>query len=503
MTHHVRVLPHDRVYAAERGTPLLTLLAENGYTVTAPCGGTGKCGKCRVRILNGSVEGATPDADGYVLACRARITGDLTVAVSSQAGHGLDDFSDALVGGKGYGVGTILDIGTTTLAACLVDRSDGRVLQKRTSLNPQSVLGADVLSRIKACGEGKLPLLQRLMIDRVRALLLDLNAPADAPLFVAANTTMLHLFLGVDPSPIGVYPFTPVFTETQRKTGKTLGLPCGDVITLPSVSGYVGGDVMAGVVACGMDQDKRTRLLVDVGTNGEIVLSHDGKLFATSTAAGPALEGACIACGMGGVAGAISSVRLEGDTLRMETVDNTPPRGICGSGLIDLVACLVREELIEPTGAWSEDCDSPLMERRRGDRFYLTDEVYLSQKDIRELQLAKSAIAAGIETLLATCGVQESDVEEVLLAGGLGYYMNVASAAYLGLLPQAMETRVRVVGNTALAGARVCLVDPDAMMERIARAAERVKVVELGSSPIFCDAYMRHMTLGEEDEEWS
>jgi uncharacterized 2Fe-2S/4Fe-4S cluster protein (DUF4445 family) len=219
-------------------------------------------------------------------------------------------------------------------------------------------------------------------------------------LCVSANTTMLHLFLGVDPQTIGVYPFVPVFTNERIISGKVLNLPVKTVRLLPSASAYIGSDITAGVLACAMYGNDKTELFVDVGTNGEIVLSHKGKLYATSTAAGPALEGACIECGIGGVLGAIDKVFLEKDELYFTTIGGEKPKGICGSGLIDLLAILKNEKLIDENGTWDEETQSPLLNKLCDDKFYLTESIYLSQKDIRQFQLAKSAILSGIETLL-------------------------------------------------------------------------------------------------------
>ncbi len=497
MKHKIVILPGEKVVLAEDGENLLQILAAHGYALAAACGGKGSCGKCRVRLVSGQVAGTTPDGHGEILACRASVCGDVTLALSQASGSGLDHFAEHPIKGAAEGLGAVLDIGTTTLALCLIDLSTGEVLEKCSALNPQGVLGADVLSRIEAWGKGKGALLQSLLLERVRGMLAQVCGAGReiSCLTVAANTTMLHLFLGVDPTPIGVYPFTPQFTDTQWVDGLTLGLPVGRVCLLPSVSGYIGSDVTAGALACDMDRTDATRLFVDIGTNGEILLSHKGALYATSTAAGSAFEGACIECGMGGVSGAVDHVTVADGELILGTVGGTHPRGICGSGLIDLVACLLREGLIDESGAF-EGSDSPLASHMRGDRFYLCEDVYLSQKDIRQYQLAKSAIVSGILTLLDACGVRADEVERVLIAGGLGYYMNVEAAAQTGLLPRALCTRTESVGNTALAGARLCLVDAEGLprTERLARAT---RVVELGGSAAFSEAYMMNMMLEE------
>lgn len=497
MKRKILILPNGRALYGEDGENLLSVLAAGGYALPAACGGRGTCGKCRVRLLSGCVAGTAPDENGEVLACRATVCGDVTLSVPEHAGGGLDAFLTAPLKGREKGLGAVLDIGTTTLALCLVDRATGEIKAKCSALNPQGVLGADVLSRIKAWGEGKGALLQKLLLDRVREMIERLLPDGEelTLLTVAANTTMLHLFLGVDPSSIGVYPFTPQFTDTKWVDGAALGLPARRVCVLPSVSAYIGSDASAGALACGFAEGNKTELLIDIGTNGEILLSHGGAVYATSAAAGPAFEGACIECGMGGVAGAVDHVSVSDGVLAFSTVEGAPPRGICGSGLIDLIACLLREGLIDEGGAF-DVADSPLSSRMRGDRFYLCEDVYLSQKDIRQYQLAKSAIVSAVQTLLDSCGVSPDAVERVLIAGGMGYYMNVEAAAATGLLPRALCARTVSVGNTALAGARLCLADADAL-SRLEALSRAVHVVELGGSAAFSEAYMMNMILDE------
>ena len=494
MKHAVTVLPADKTVFAEEGESLLDVLAQNGFFLPAACGGKGTCGKCRVRLIKGGVKGTEADADGWILSCRARVIEDLQIELPEHkkgASERLGTGDARSVNAKKTGVA--LDIGTTTLAAALVDCDTGEILSTASRLNPQGVCGADVLARIVAYGEGKGEIMQTLILDTVRDMIEELTPNTGAEsLVIAANTTMLHLFLGEDPTSIGAYPFIPRFTDAREKSGAELGLNLPTVRLLPSVSAYIGADVTAGAIACGMDGSEQTLLLVDVGTNGEILLVHKGSLYATSAAAGPALEGACIECGMGGTEGAINHVDVLDGTLSFDTVGAKPAVGICGCGLIDLVALLVREGVIDESGAWSDDSSSPLMRYLHGDRFVLCEGVYLSQKDIRQLQLAKAAISAAIEALLTECGVAMNEIDEVFLAGGLGYYMNISNAAEIGLIPSSLASRSRAVGNTSLLGAVKCLSDP-AANERIQALSRRVRVVELSFSKAFQDAYIENM----------
>ena len=494
--YQITVLPSNQILEADAGCVLLDVLAKNGYFLPAACGGKGTCGKCRVRLIEGSFEGVTPNENGEILSCRAYVTGDACVEVEVA----LKGEAECLENGEkqhhvGANLGAVLDIGTTTLAAALVDTETGTVLRTASCLNPQGVCGADVLSRIAAFGEGKGELMQSLLLDAIRGMLAELeDGKTLDTLTVAANTTMLHLLVGEDPTTIGAYPFTPRFVEAREYSGEAFGLPVRSVYLLPSVSAYIGADVVAGAIACEMDTSDKTTLLVDVGTNGEILLSHKGRLYAASAAAGPALEGACIECGMGGTMGAVNRVDAQNGSLSFDTVGGEDAKGICGCGLIDLVACLVREGVIDESGAWSEDeeCDSPLMRYRRDDRFEVCHGVYLSQKDIRQFQLAKAAISAAIEALLSECGVDRGEIDTLYLAGGLGYYMNIENAAAIGLIPQDLAKRARAVGNSALQGAVICSFDEEARA-RADRLARRTEVIELSFSQAFGDAYIENM----------
>ncbi len=495
MQRVIEILPSGKKLQAESGELLLSVLARGGYYLPAACGGNGICGKCKVKVIRGETDGAEIDANGFVLACKARIKGDISLLLDEQTGAGLSFFFSENAAGEKRGLGVALDIGTTTLAACAVRLETGEIIKKTSCLNPQAAFGADVLSRIQACGENKLFALQACILEKTKDLLQELSANEKiAELTVCANTTMLHIFAGVNPVSIGRYPFTPVFTKTVIYAGETLGLPVERVRLLPSVSGYIGSDVTAGVLALGLETDKEKgiRLFVDIGTNGEIVLSKNGKLFATSTAAGPALEGACIECGMGGVAGAIDKVFEKNGEFSFTVLGGGKEKGICGSGLIELICLLWQKGFIDENGTWNDDCEHPFSIRLAGDRFYLTDTVYLSQKDVRQFQLAKAAIRAGIEALLAECGVKSEDVTKVYVAGGLGYYMNAENAVRVGIFPKSFLEKIEAVGNTALAGARLCLLKASERV-RIESIAAKTQIVELAFSERFNKEYVEQM----------
>ena len=365
------------------------------------------------------------------------------------------------------------------MAFSLVDLKDGKELAKRSCLNPQGAFGADVLSRIKAASEGARDKLKDCVLKKTAEVLSDLCREAGVcslkRLTVAGNTTMLHLFIGADADGIGRYPFTPAFTETQRVGGSVLALPCEEVVLLPSASAFIGSDVICGAHFVGLD--KTEGMLLDLGTNGEILLNAGGRIFTTSAAAGPAFEGANIECGTGGVAGAIDRVKAENGKISFTTVGGAPAVGICGSGLTDAVAALLETGGIDESGAM------------KSGRFDLTDGVYLTQKDVREFQLAKSAIAAAVQALLARAGVAGT---KLFVAGGMGFYLDKESVEKTGLLPPALASSFTAAGNTGLGGAKACLVSSAALQacEKLARSAE---YVDLSCDEVFMEKYMEYM----------
>lgn len=494
MTHTITVLPQNFIFSVPHGANLLEALTQHGFFISASCGGRGHCGKCGVKCR-------TADAADFqtLLSCHTAVTCDLTILLDAENEDSRWKVSPLSVH-PNTASGMLLDIGTTTLAACLIDKTTGEVLAHASALNPQASFGADVLSRITAFADGKGDQMQSAVVDATNRLITEFagtGAQIDE-VIVAGNPTMLHLFIGVDPSGIGSYPFTPAFTDTKYFEGEMIGIHAPRVRLLPSISAYLGSDVGSGILACEMHQTDKTQLLLDLGTNGELVLSHKGKLYAASTAAGPALEGANLSCGIGGVVGAIDRVWSEDGKLRFTTIENAPARGICGSGLIDLFALLLDEGILDETGAWSEECDSALFHHLEDDCFYLTPEVYLSQDDVRQFQLAKAAIAAGIEALLAHCSVSPDQVENLFLAGGLGYYMSAVSAARVGLLSPTLSLRTQIVGNTALKGAQLCLLKDENQIALDA-LSKQTETVELSFSPTFSRAYIENMGFETND----
>ncbi len=400
--------------------------------------------------------------------------------------------------------GTALDIGTTTLAMALVDLSSGDIVKTVSRRNPQRSFGADVMSRIGAVQDdaGNLAIMQSVLLDDIRVMVDELCAdlaPEDRPrtMTVAGNTTMLHLFLGVSPVGMGAYPFTPAFLDGKTVNGSVLGLPFDTVTTLPGAHAFIGGDVTAGMLLLRLSDEKEPVMLIDIGTNGEMVLftgtDHGSIYYGASAAAGPALEGAGISTGVGGISGAVSSVQDVNGQIVTKTVGAVPPVGICGSGLIDLTAVLLAREELDATGYLE---DEPVTYAKTADGTPLT----LTQEDVRALQLAKSAMRAGMEALCEAADIPLASLSKIAVAGGLGYYMNLDSACAIGLLPIELRTKLQAVGNTALGGAALLLTRPD-LSEKIAEEASACKIIDLNTSAAFNELFIEHMMFPSDDDE--
>ena len=474
-----------------KGDTLLFVLQEAGVVIDAPCGGRGICGKCRVKLVGGTVEGTQVGEDGYICACKARVVEDIRIrlesgTVSENEVHFSENETTVKNAVKAAAVA--LDIGTTTVSAALVDLISGAIVDSTSVLNPQRVYGADVLSRITACKSGNAKKLFQLINSCVKDILCGFTEKFSLEkierLCVAGNTVMMNLFAGKDVSEMGEYPFTPPFLSEKIFLGRELGLPVDDVFLLPSVSPFIGADTVAAIFQTELQNSKDIELLLDVGTNCEIALKVGGKLYFCSAAAGPALEGAQISCGTGAVEGAINGVAFERGKISLSTIGDAPPKGICGSGLIDAIALLLRIGFLSSDGTFTDD-DT----RKNG--FTLAKGISLSQDDIRQYQLAKSAVATAITLLCAKAGKRVHDVSKVYIAGGLGFFMNEENAVYTGLLPKVFAGKTVSVGNASLNG---CI----KLMKRGNPSAEitcEKEVVDLNLEPEFEKRFIENTAL--------
>ena len=536
-THTVTFLPSGKTAQVACGTTIWQAARQLGLFAETPCNGVGTCAKCRVHIRSGhtapeqSVHRLTADelARGWRLACRTTVTEPLEVEIPDPAptrlhtilmdGDPVEILCDPHPEGR---LGVAFDLGTTTVAGALFDLATGKPLAVSADMNRQIQVGDDVISRIAAVRENPqaLGILQSLAVQTLNALIRVLceNSAKDARdihrVTVAGNTTMQQVLLGLDPSPLGEKPFAPAFTDAQTVPAARLGLDThsdAELIVFPQIGGFVGGDTVAGLLAAHADTLEKPTLLVDIGTNGEIALLHNGRIFAASTAAGPAFEGARIRHGMRATVGAIDQIWLQSGTFRYHVIGNLAPKGLCGSALIDAAALLLQLGLLNPTGVLEIPSEPPqdlnsqltgrLTEAEHGMRFGLALDrdgkplVSLTQQDIRELQLASGAIRAGIDTLLRKAGITASDLDTIQLAGGFGTYIRPANAMRIGLLPHLPLDRIRFIGNASLTGAKRALLS-QRELQRAQTIREKTLHVELASEPGFADCFMDAMMFG-------
>jgi len=421
--------------------------------------------------------------------------------------------------------GIAFDIGTTTIMGSLLDLHKAEVIAVAAETNPQNIYGADVISRINHASEGKenLKQLQEKVIEAantiIKELLKQTKVAKDRVYEIVAvgNTTMSHLFMGVDPTYLAPAPFIPAYSRALEVEASTLGLdinPAGRVIFLPNIAGYVGSDTLGVILATEMDKRTSKCAAIDIGTNGELVLAANGRLMACSTAAGPAFEGAQIKQGMRASAGAVEAVQYVNDDFEISTIDDAPAKGVCGSGLIDAAAALVDSGLIDATGRIINPEENPdqlpekfknrLNRGESGFEFILVpgsdsetgDDIVLSQGDLRELQLAKGAIYAGLKILLKEAEIDEQELDEVLLAGAFGNYVRKESALTIGLLPQLPLEKIIAVGNAAGDGSRMALASKK-IRERAFALPDQVEHLELSTRRDFQDIFVDALKFGQ------
>lgn len=477
-------MPQVNVNNRDLIVPAGTCLSDLLHDLPHPCGGKGVCGKCKVRAWGALSPLSTEEqrhltalevADGIRLACCTTVQGDCRVETFDTAPLAICTEGEELpmVVNPGFArYGAAVDIGTTTLAARLY-AADGSLLAEGGAPNPQSAYGADVISRVEAAVKGQ-PLTAVIRIALCR-LLTDLTAQAGVTttdldeIVLTGNTVMLTLLTGGDVALFATAPFTG-----HSHFGQVLSLPDypnAAVYLAPCAAAFLGGDTATALVATDLQPGE---LLLDIGTNGEMVLNADGRLYACSTAAGPAFEGVGISCGGIAAPGAIDRVELAGGTLYPHVLGGGEATGICGSGLVDTLACLA---LL--------DEDAPIT---------LAPGVTLTAEDVAALLTSKSALRSGIDTLLYTAGMTPKDLTGIIVAGGFGRYLNSQSALCIGLLPPIPPERVRTVGNAALVGAVHLLLDT-AQRETACQLVQTIQVVDLATNPYFATRFMKNMTL--------
>ncbi len=491
--------PKTIEYDPQKRMSLTEILRKNGIFIRSDCGGKGTCGQCKVSVTAGGKTDIHP-------ACTYVPETDITVLLPKEqaADIQMTALPNDMIENAVYGIA--VDLGTTTIGLNLYDLTTGRRLGTRTEANRQAAFGADVITRADYTMKHPEGLMQpsALAHDQIkamtRALLQALRLPDQPPAFtaIAGNTIMQHLYAGLDPRSIVLAPYRP---DHFFDTG------CSDHLRLaPCISGYVGGDITAGLCSSGMYLNEKPSLLIDIGTNGEMAIGCQKGITCCSVATGPAFEGAQIQCGMTAITGAIRHVTWNGASLDFDIIGTHIPSGICGSGLIDLLAILLDLEIIDETG-WlmppEEIDDLPpyfedhLEEDEDGNGIlYLTEDhhLYLCAADIRKLQLAKSAVAAGIEILMETTGLCAGDLEHLYIAGSFGEHLTIASAVSIGMIPVALSEKILCIGNSSLAGASMLLLEEDAY-SRMLSIKKLCNYVELSGNKAFADRFIEHMTF--------
>lgn len=523
------------------GNPtILEYCRSHGVTgIEAPCGGKGTCGKCKVTV--------TKPYYKEVLACQTKICDGMEIIVGGGTitGVGTDmneakvSASDEMVvlvdrksdmqenpvsvyGNHSSNAGTLAacDIGTTTVVCYLIDKETGQIIAVRSGANPQRSFGADVLSRIDAAARaddndkanGGLQMMQSQIVSLLNGFISEMLAECgrtEVCLFsVAGNTVMCHLLMGISPEKLGRAPFMPDEYFGREFNPLDIGIEnCQTMIIFPAVSGFVGGDITAGMMET-VNCNELT-LYLDIGTNGEMALGKGDRYVCCATAAGPAFEGAQIEMGMPASRGAVDKVWLEGRRIKYSVIGNDRPVGLCGSGLIDALAILLKAVIIDENGTILSGQELPILFRsyvfeleaedaaqssESSLAVHIAPGVYITQEDIRKLQLAKGAIAAGIDILFKEYGCKPCDLDILTFAGGFGNYIDKASAAAIGLFPPELLDRAKEVGNAAGNGAVSAALSQEAW-ESALDISGKMRYIELASYPHFNEMYVEHMNF--------
>ena len=485
----LHIEPQNIDCAVSEGASLMEALRDNHVFLDAPCGGNGKCGKCKVYI-NGA----------EVLACETVVDRDMTITVPEKSGlHVLQSGISARYQIDPLKAGFLLafDIGTTSVVCFLLDGKNGREIAKSSMLNPQTVFGADVISRIQAALRGELEQETKVIRDGMTLLIEQVCEAANVDpdrigvVSVVGNPAMQQLFLGITPENLAGVPFAPVLTEGKHVSCKKILPICtnAELLIIPDISGYIGADTMGCILSTELYKKEEITLMVDIGTNGEMVLGNEDRMIACSTAAGPALEGANIQFGMRGTDGAIDHVWIENGEVKYSVIGGGKAVGICGSGLIDAIAVGLEMGLLNKRGR-IQNVDHI---------FHLTDEIYLTQDDIRQVQLAKGAIYAGIFLMAKQLELEVKDIQKVQLAGAFGNYLNPRSACRIGLLPEELLDRIEPIGNAAGSGAKMLACDRK-LLPLTQELTNKIEFLELASLPEFSRTFAKSMNFREENQ---
>ena len=483
MKFRVVFQPSGSSVEVDPGTTVSDAARMAGVTIATPCGGAGRCGRCVVTIDGSS--------DDRVLACMTHVDRDMIVTVPEKDSSKVIaamDYMQTDIGGfspMSGGLGLAVDIGTTTVALDIVDMSDGGCVASDSDVNGQKVIGDDVLSRIQYAADGGTGKMRDLVLSTINDLVSrNVDGGRIESVYIAGNTTMEHIFAGIDPTPIREEPYMPVVVSSELR-GSDSGLsvsPDARVLTMPCISAYVGGDITSDIVYAGMDRSEGMSLLIDVGTNGEVALGNSDMMIVCSSSAGPAFEGGNLRSGMMARPGAIDSVSMEDGRIGYTVIGGVEPKGICGSGIIDLIAQLYLHGLIDKRGNFTDSASIT------DGRFILHGDIGISEYEIKDVIMTKAAIFSAARSLVRNIGLEFTDLERIYIAGGFGNFINMESAIALGMFPDVDKDRFVYLGNSSLAGARAALISED-FRRRIDETFARMTYLDLSSDPVFYDEY--------------
>jgi len=493
-----------------------------GYFIPEICGGIGKCGKCKVRVSTQvTLEIDTEERkhldekeieNGIRLACRTPVVDKMKIWIDEPI---LNSEKSIMFKQASEKIGAAIDIGTTTVVLSLVDLSNGTVICTESTLNPQIVNGADVISRIAYTGNNtsRLKEMQELVVSAVN-LLIDSalkNIANDkkciSKVVVSGNTVMLHMFLGLDVQSLGVFPYKTKNTEIVRKNGYETGLNIarnGEVWILPSVSAFLGADIVSGVIETNLYGSEKISILLDLGTNGEIVGGNKDIMIGCSTAAGPAFEGASIKCGSTCVNGAIDKIFSNGKDITYTTIGNTPPKSICGSGIVDITAILIEKGIVLQNGRMNskeekdfKSLDFRIIEHDGNTAFLIAEgepQIIFTQEDVRKVQLAKAATVTGIMMIMKRMNIDYQDIDRVYIAGNFGTFLNIENAVKIGLIPERLRDKIVIVGNSSVNGAVKCLLE-SALINEASKIQQCIQYFDIGSQEDFKEMFVENLNF--------
>ena len=500
----------------DEGKKLLDILQDHDIHIFASCGGRGMCGKCKVKVTSGNITPGYEDrqffdegkiAEGWRLACKDVLTDDCILDVQESFQDEFEVLASDISGTESpektetFTYGIIADIGTTTLAMQRICFQTGQIEKTYTAVNRQCSYGADVLTRIQASVDGRGKRLQQLI---QKDLLKGLNNLTDKgkihvqEMLIGANTTMVHLLMGFSCESLGKYPFWSEHLNVIKGNAEEILGTCTEfqemkITICPGISAFVGGDIVSGIYMTELYKKEKYSIFLDLGTNGEIAVGNKEKIFTGSVAAGPAFEGGRIVCGTGSIPGALCGAEMQNGKLKIKTIMDKPVTGICGTGALELVRELHKEGIIDNTGlmistGFEEGIFLGMNTQFQPVRFY--------QEDVREIQLAKSAICSGIEVMLKKAGISPDEIDTFYIAGGFGYKLDLSKAVQIGVFPKILEKNVCSVGNSCLFGLKKCMLDHHGTeeMEKLIKLCEEV---QLSLEPEFSDLFMKRMSFTE------